>query len=136
MRKLLPFLLVLCVLHVQGQDSSLVKHDSSLVKKDTPWALYHSIEARLDTVLDDDQSSRQVIDTLGKNYGIHSKKVDSLYKAMGKKDSINRVKVKGILDQYGWLGINEIGEKANLAIFLVIQHSDSLTQVVYLPVMR
>jgi hypothetical protein len=136
MRKLLSFLLVLSVLHVQGQDTSLVKQDSAIVKKDTPWALYHSIEARLDTVLDDDQSSRQMIDTLQKKYGIHSKKMDSLYKAMGKKDSINRVKVKGILGQYGWLSIDEIGERANLAIFLVIQHSDSLTQVTYLPVMR
>jgi len=129
MRKLLPFLLVLFVLHVHGQDSAVVK-------KDTPWALYHSIEARLDTVYEDDQSSRRMIETIQKKYGIPSRQMDSLYKAMGKKDSINLVKVKGILDQYGWLGINEIGEKANLTIFLVIQHSDSLAEATYLPMMR
>ena len=110
--------------------------DSAVIKKDTPWASYHTIEAQLDTVLDDDQSGRQMIETIQKKYGIHSRQMDSLYKVMRKKDSIDLVKVKGILGQYGWLGINEIGEKANLAIFLVIQHSDSLTQVTYLPVMR
>lgn len=129
MRKLL-LLLFLCLSAVAWSQ------DSAVAKKDTPWVLYHSIEARLDTVYGDDQSGRQMIETMQKKYGMRSRQLDSLYKAMGKKDSINRIKVKGILGQYGWLGINEIGEKANLAIFLVIQHSDSLTQVTYLPVMR
>jgi hypothetical protein len=129
MRKLLFFLFM-------AHSTIAWSQDSALVKKDTPWAVYHSIEARLDTVLDDDQSGREMIETVQKKYGIHSRQMDSLYKAMRKKDSINLIKVKGILDRYGWLGINEIGEKANLAIFLVIQHSDSLTQVTYLPLMR
>jgi hypothetical protein len=46
------------------------------------------------------------------------------------------VKVKNIIDTYGWLGPDEIGEQGALTIFLVIQHSDSLTQVTYLPALR
>jgi hypothetical protein len=129
MRKLVSILFFLSVLHTYGQDSAAVK-------KDTPWALYHGIEAHLDTVYTDDQSGRQMIEATQNKYGNHSRQMDSLYKVMVKKDSINLVKVKAILEAYGWLGVNEIGEKANLAIFLVIQHSDSLTQVTYLPVMR
>jgi hypothetical protein len=44
--------------------------------------------------------------------------------------------VEHILGKYGWLGPDEVGGKASMAIFLVIQHSDSLTQVTYLPMMR
>lgn len=42
----------------------------------------------------------------------------------------------GILDKYGWLGIDEIGEKANTALFMVIQHAGHSKQVKYLPMMR
>jgi hypothetical protein len=129
MKKLLPFLLVLLAMNVCGQDSAIVK-------KDTPWALYHTIEARLDSVYDDDQSDRQKIDKIEKKYGTQSRQMDSLYAVMSIKDSVNLDKVTAILDKYGWLGINEIGEKANMALFLVVQHSDSLTQVTYLPMMR
>ena len=59
-------------------------------------------------------------------------------KVMGDKDSVNLVKVTEILDKYGWLGIDEIGEKANTALFIVIQHADgdSGVQAKYLPMMR
>ena len=115
---------------VHRPDSTHARSDS------TPWALYHSIEKTLDSVMDNDQSSRRMIETIQKKYGMQSRQMDSLYEVMSIKDSIDLEKVTDILDKYGWLGIAEIGEKANLAIFLVIQHSDSLTQVTYLPKMR
>ena len=64
--------------------------------------------------------------------------MDSLLKVMGDKDSINLVKVTEILDKYGWLGIDDIGEKANTALFIVIQHADGDTAIQrkYLSVMR
>lgn len=135
MRKLLPFLFAFFVVivlddTVHGQDSLAIKKDS------TPWPLYHAIQARLDSVFDDDQSSRQHIDAIQKKYGLQSRQMDSLYEVMGIKDSIDLEKVTAILDKYGWLGINEIGEKANTALFIVIQHADSLVQVTYLPMMR
>jgi len=39
-------------------------------------------------------------------------------------DAINIKTVTQILNKYGWPGPNQIGNKANKAIFLVIQHSD------------
>ncbi|MDO6435220.1 hypothetical protein Q4E93_31680 [Flavitalea sp. BT771] len=131
MKKTLLIALSLFHLAVYGQDSAGVKKDSVPA---TPWALYHAIEARLDTVLDDDQSARRKLDEFSKQH--NTRRSDSLWKVIRKKDDANLAKVKDILDKYGWLGIDEIGEKANLALFLVIQHADSLTQVTYLPMMR
>jgi len=128
MRKLLPVLFSFLSLAVRGQDSAGVKKDS------IPWALYHTIEASLDTVFDEDQSDRQRLSDPSIQH--NRKRTDSLWKVIGKKDSINLGKVKAVLDQYGWLGINDIGEKANMTLFLVVQHADSLTQVTYLPMMR
>ena len=133
MRKLLFLHFIFLSSAVSGQDTTYVKKDSV---QDRPWALYHAIEARLDTVYDDDQASRRSIDGIQKKYGLHSRQMDSLMEMMGDKDSINLVKVKEVLDHYGWLGIDDIGEKANLTLFLVIQHADSLTQTTYLPMMR
>lgn len=46
------------------------------------------------------------------------------------------VKVKNIIDKYGWLGPEEVSDRGAQTIFLVIQHADSLTQTTYLPKMR
>jgi hypothetical protein len=52
------------------------------------------------------------------------------------KDSGNQLKVKAILDKYGWVGEDEIGPQANNTLFLMIQHADLATQQTYLPMMR
>ena len=44
--------------------------------------------------------------------------------------------MKVILDKYGWLGAEVIGEKGNGTLFKVIQHSNQATQEKYLPMMR
>jgi len=133
MRKLLTLLFAFLssVVFSQEADTTGIKKDSVPA---TPWVLYHAIEARLDTVLDDDQSDRRKLDEFSRLH--NTRKLDSLWEVIGKKDDINLAKVKAVLDKYGWLGINEIGEKANLALFIVIQHADSLTQMTYLPMMR
>lgn len=131
MRKLLPLLIVLLPSAVLGQDTSLVKKDSV---QDRPWALYHAIEARLDSVYDEDQSDRKKLDDPFIKRS--SRRIDSLWKVIGEKDDVHQTKVKEVLDHYGWLGIDDIGEKANTTLWLIIQHADSLTQVTYLPMMR
>ena len=58
------------------------------------------------------------------------------WKIIQEKDSINLIKVKNILDEVGWLGFDVLGDQGNSALFLVIQHSDIVTQEKYLPMMR
>lgn len=92
--------------------------------------------ALLDTIYNEDQGDRRNIDTVQKQFGWQSKPMDSLWKKINYQDSINLIRVRKIIDTYGWLGADEIGQQGNATLFLVIQHADSLTQVTYLPVMR
>jgi hypothetical protein len=94
------------------------------------------VAALLDTVYNEDQAGRVKIDSLQKIYGWKSEQVQSLLKPMQVLDSINLIKIKNIIDTYGWPGPDEVGKRGAQTIFLVIQHADSLTQVTYLPLMQ
>lgn len=105
--------------------------------KDKTEANYNKpLVAQLDSVYINDQKYRQQIDTIEKKYGWESKEMKSLWKVINEKDSVNLIKVKNILNKYGWLGADVIGERGSQALFLVIQHSDQATQEKYLPMMR
>lgn len=92
--------------------------------------------AILDSIYIEDQKYRQQIDGIEKKYGWESKEMKAHWKIINEKDSINLIKVKSILDKYGWLGADVVGEQGNSTLFLVIQHSDQATQEKYLPMMR
>jgi hypothetical protein len=92
--------------------------------------------AMLDSIYIEDQKYRQQIDGIEKKYGWESKEMKAHWKIINEKDSINLIKVKSILDKYGWLGTDVVGWQGNATLFLVIQHSDQATQEKYLPIMR
>ena len=92
--------------------------------------------ATLDSIYVEDQKYRQQIDGLEKKYGWESKEMKDHWKVINEKDSINLIKVKSILDKYGWLGADVVGGQGNSTLFFVIQHSDQATQEKYLPMMR
>ena len=92
--------------------------------------------AILDSIYVEDQTYRQQIDGIEKKYGWESKEMKAHWKIINEKDSINLIKVKSILDKYGWLGADVVGGQGNSTLFLVIQHSDQATQEKYLPMMR
>ena len=95
-----------------------------------------SLVAILDTINIEDQKYRHQIDEIEKKYGWESKEIKDHWKIIHEKDSVNLIKVKTILDQYGWLGADIVGKQGNSTLFLVIQHSDLTTQEKYLPLMR
>ena len=90
----------------------------------------------LDSIYFEDQTYRQQIEGIEKKYGWESKEMKAHWKIINEKDSINLIKVKAILDKYGWLGADVVGGQGNSTLFLVIQHSDQATQEKYLPMMR
>jgi hypothetical protein len=90
----------------------------------------------LDTVFQEDQLSRQQHIVIENKYGRQSQEIKSFNKLLRAKDSLNLIRVKKILDERGWLGEDIIGHYGNLALFLVIQHSNLKTQEKYLPMMR
>lgn len=97
-----------------------------------------SLEAQLDTIHQDDQKYRlQLTELLGKSRSESDNiEIIALSETITEKDSINLFKIEKILNEYGWLGADVIGEQGNNTLFLVIQHSDLVTQVKYLPLMR
>ena len=96
----------------------------------------NSLVATLDSIFSEDQTLRLKSDTLIKQFGWESKEVKELWEKILYKDSINLLKVKNIINTYGWLGPDVVGKRGAQTIFLVIQHGDSLTQVTYFPVMK
>ena len=92
--------------------------------------------AVLDTVYIEDQKYRQQLYGIEKKYGLESEEVKEHWKVINNRDSINLIKVKKILDEHGWLGVDIVGDQGNRTLFLVIQHADIKTQEQYLPMMR
>lgn len=105
-------------------------------KEKTEANLDKPLVAILDTIYQEDQKYRQQISRIEEKNGWESPEMKALWKIIDKKDSINLVKVKEILDERGWLGADVIGEQGNSTLFLVIQHSNIETQEKYLPMMR
>src|SRR5690348_2712036 len=86
MKKLLPIFLAILSSAAHGQDTSNAKDTT----QDRPWDLYHAIEARLDTVFDEDQSDRKKLEDTAMKH--NRKRTDSLWKVITKKDAGNLVK--------------------------------------------
>ena len=94
------------------------------------------LKAKLESILASDQGIRKEWSKAEKEFGMESKQADSISKIMHYTDSLNLIEITSILDQYGWLGKDKVGEQGNMCLFLVIQHSDLQTQKKYLPMMR
>ena len=97
---------------------------------------YVIIKEQLDSIFDADQTLRNKLDSIEQKYGYESKEALEIWQKINKIDSINQIKVSAILDEYGWLGSDKIGGKANVAFFAVLQHSNLKTQEKYLPIMK
>ena len=92
--------------------------------------------AVLDTIYQNDQQYRLQSDSIINKFGNNSKEIIQLILVTNRNDSLNLIKVKGIIDNYGWLGEDVIGTAGSRTLFLVIQHADILTQEKYLPALR
>ena len=97
---------------------------------------YKDVIDQLLIIDNEDLKYRIQVQKLGEKFGLFSKEVDAVWLLMNKTDSINQVKVKPILDKYGWLGISKIGNQCSSTLYRVIQHSDLSTQEKYLPLIR
>lgn len=126
MRKLISITIALIMVNISfGQTQNKKDFDKSLV-------------AQLDTIHSEDQKYRPRIMELLQKTRSESDNLEliSLFEVMNEIDSINLLKIKKILNEYGWLGADVIGVQGNNTLFLVIQHSDLKTQLKYLPMMR
>lgn len=106
--------------------------------------LYDSLKAELLVVYDTDQTIRLKLDSLfsanpKEESLLKQRLIDSvqyLIDSIPYYDSINLIKVTRIISKYGWLSEKEVGDKANRAIFLVIQHTPFRAQKKLIPVVE
>lgn len=99
--------------------------------------LFDSLKAELLKIYDTDQNSRLSLDSLFRvNPNEESPLKQSLRDAIHYYDSINIITVTDIISKYGWLSEKEVGYKANLTIFSVVQHAPFKIQKKLIPVVE
>lgn len=97
---------------------------------------YDKIKVTLDSVYIKDQLLRKQVKPVVDEYGWYSEEYKSLGVQIRKQDSINLIIVENFVENNGWLGADDIGEKGNKTMFLVIQHSSPKIWNKYLPILR
>jgi hypothetical protein len=95
-----------------------------------------ALSQELNKILIDDQKDRGSIQAIREQFGPQSSAYRNLWASIQRSDSANLIAVEKILDKYGWLGADDVGEQGNLALFLAIQHADLTAQQKYLPMLR
>jgi hypothetical protein len=92
--------------------------------------------AVLDTINRTEHVPINLRDSLMDVYGVESEQAQEQQLIYEHNHVINEVKVRNILDTYGWPKKEIIGETGNRTICNVIQHSDNEIRIKYLPMMR
>ena len=82
-----------------------------------------------------DQTLRLVLPDVEKKFGFDSEEYKYFWSLIENQDVTNLSQVLDIIDTHAWLGKNEIGEKANQTLWLVIQHASLDIQQKYLPLL-
>ena len=95
-----------------------------------------NIVAVLDTILRTEQEPIRMRDSLMRVYGVESTEANEYQIIYERNHVINEEKVKDILDTYGWPKKAVIGERGNVTICNVLQHSDNDIRIQYLPMMK
>lgn len=123
------------VLHKDKRWGQLLKAvEKNIAKKEA--LLNKPLMKELDSIIENDQKYRVKVNETIETFGLDSKEFQELRSTIIYYDSINLIKVRHIINNYGWLGEDVIGENGNTALFLVIQHADLKTQKEFLPIMR
>lgn len=98
--------------------------------------LKKDFSAMLDSVWVLEQEPIRLRDSLMDIYGVDSEEAQLQQDIVKKNHIINEIKVREMLDTYGWPDSSQIGENGNRTICNVIQHSDNSIRIMYLPLMR
>lgn len=84
----------------------------------------------------EDQTLRFLLPHATEKFGRESKEYDYVWSLINRQDSICENKLTQILKKHGWLGKSRVGNNANQAIWLIMQHSKLETQEKYLPLLK
>ncbi|WP_018630921.1 DUF6624 domain-containing protein [Niabella aurantiaca] len=97
---------------------------------------YNLLSSELEEILAKDQGPRDTLNKLVLQYGARADTIGAYWSYIHAVDSLNMRQVSGIINVYGWPDNRRISPDASKALWLVIQHADSLTREEYLPVLE
>ena len=97
---------------------------------------YSTLAKELEQIAVEDQTLRLMLPDVEERFGIGSSQEKYIWSLIQKQDSICLMKTLKILDKYGWLGKSRVGNTANQALWLVIQHAELEAQEKYLPILK
>jgi len=131
-------LTLICVLSIIGckqneNKKSEIKEKSELVVEQP---LDSILKRQLELIAVEDQTLRLMLPEVSKKFGNGSSEEKYVWSLIHRQDSICLNSTLNILNEYGWLGKNRVGDKANQAIWLVIQHAELEKQEKYLPLLK
>ena len=96
----------------------------------------HALKDHLERVYLEDQVFRQLYQEAEQKFGKESEEMTYFWEVVSKQDSLNELAVIDIIEQYGWPGTSLVGGKANMTVWLVIQHAPVEVQEKYLPLLQ
>ncbi len=94
------------------------------------------LKQELLAIFNSDQSARKHLSEIEKTHGAKSLEVEQARSALRQRDAANLRRVEAILEAHGWLGPMQVGSQASVALWLVIQHADLVTQQRHLSLIR
>ncbi|SNV32136.1 Uncharacterised protein [Chryseobacterium taklimakanense] len=105
----------------------------------------NKLKSDLAEIYNSDQELRQLIDgnttkdkksEIKKKYGLENTAEKQLWNKISKNDSLNLIKIEGIIKEYGYPGKSLVGTPLNSTVFLVVQHSELPIIEKYFPIIK
>ena len=118
----------------QRWQPTLAKLEATVAKREA--TVNQALKKELAGIYRTDQRIRLKIDSVENKDGIQAAMAPALVEEMRTADERNLARVEAIIKQYGWPGNSLAGKAGITTAFLVIQHSDAITQRKYLPLLR
>ncbi|MFK8046662.1 MAG: DUF6624 domain-containing protein [Crocinitomicaceae bacterium] len=94
------------------------------------------LKEQLELIRVEDQTLRFLLPDVTEKFGRESKEYTYIWSLINRQDSICINKLIQIVDKHGWLGKSRVGDNANQAIWLIMQHSELEIQEKYLPLLK
>ena len=94
------------------------------------------LKKKLEQILIRDQTLRLIYLEAEKKFKHDSENMKYIASLMAQQDSINEHEVINIIEHRGWVGKSLVGNRANTALWIVIQHAPLEIQEKYLPLLE
>ncbi|MBD1262569.1 hypothetical protein HZY62_18370 [Maribacter polysiphoniae] len=97
---------------------------------------FDSLKVKLGTIFMKDQTFRRIYIEAENKLGKDSDAYEYFWEVVETQDKILEKEVTRIIDEYGWLGISQVGRLANGTLWSVLQHGSVASKKKYAPLLK